>query len=195
MRQGKINNNFLESFVDAAAELLAHSKNHKNNPTPSLNKFSNLKEPEQNIVITSEEAEQILNILKNFQNELESKEEQIASLKNKLAAKKEKPPPKDNFKYELIEHAENLDLVVVLIQTGGDCCDIQGNVFRVHEDFVVLLGQDNSLIKILLNKIAAIKVINNKKSREKDDFNEDENNKCIVKEVQEKNSEQKIKAI
>ena len=216
MEKNKFNEHFLESFVDVATELLAYSKANNNSPTPSLNDFSEVDELEQNIVITTEEADQILNILKDLQNELASKEEKIDKLESKLDEKKSiinhknkeenkikqqsknnnKYKEKNSFKAELIEHAKELDLVTVLIQSGSNCCDISGNVFRVHDDFIVLLGKNNSLVKILINKIAALKVINGKDKQENSDSNCDETTTIDdQQELVDEDQKQNLKAI
>ncbi|MFO7819177.1 MAG: hypothetical protein R6V17_02965 [Halanaerobacter sp.] len=38
--KNKFENHFLENFVDVATELLAYNKENSNQPTPSLNNFS-----------------------------------------------------------------------------------------------------------------------------------------------------------
>ena len=216
MEKNKFNEEFLESFVDVATELLAYNKAKNNSPTPSLNDFSEVDEVEQNIVITTEEADQILSILKDLQNKLEGKEEKIDKLESELEEKQllinrknkeekktkkqsknnSRCQEKNNFKSELIEHAKELDLVTVLIQSGSNCCDISGNVFRVYEDFIVLLGQNNCLVKILLDKIAAIKIINGQDKKQNKDSDCDETN--VIEDTQErvdKEQEQNLKAI
>ena len=177
--KNKFENHFLEDFVDVATELLAYNKENSNQPTPSLNNFSETELKEQNIVITNEDAEQILNILKDLQEELEDREDKIQQLKTKVEKqettnnlqKKEKERKK--FKSELIEHSQNLDLITVLVQSGSNCCELTGNLFRVYNDFITLLDEMNDLIKIKIAKIVAVKTIDSKK-REKSYKNKDD---------------------
>lgn len=175
MSKNKFEEHFLESFVDVATELLAYNKHNSNPPTPSLNDFSKADSPEQEIVITNEEAEQILSILNNLQDELEMKEEKINQLQGKVnknksnaqRTQKKNKKSKHSFKADLIEHAETLDLVTVLIQSGSNCCELTGNLFRVYHDFIILLNEVNQLIKIKIDKIAAIKMIDSNKQKKK----------------------------
>ncbi|MFO7818624.1 MAG: hypothetical protein R6V17_00150, partial [Halanaerobacter sp.] len=176
----KFENHFLENFVDVATELLAYNKENSNQPTPSLNNFSETELKEQNIVITNQDADQILSILKELQEELEDREDKIQQLNTKIkkqettnnTQKKEKE--RKNFKSELVEHSQNLDLITVLVQSGSNCCELRGNLFRVYKDFIILLDEMNDLIKIKITKIVAVKTIDPKK-REKSYKNKDEN--------------------
>ena len=177
--KNKFENHFLEDFVDVATELLAYNKENSNQPTPSLNNFSETELKEQNIVITNEDAEQILNILKDLQEELEDREDKIQQLKTKVEKQEttnnlqKKEKERKNFKSELIEHSQNLDLITVLVQSGSNCCELTGNLFRVYNDFITLLDEMNDLIKIKIAKIVAVKTIDSKK-REKSYKNKDD---------------------
>jgi septal ring factor EnvC (AmiA/AmiB activator) len=143
MGQNKVDNHFLEGFLDIATELLAYSKNQNNRATPSLNDFDQSNQPEQNIIISNEEADQILDILNELQDQIEGKEEKINQLESELNQKENISKPKEklenkrdyhpdsDFEAELREHAENLDLIAVVVQSGSNCCDLLVNVFRV----------------------------------------------------------------
>lgn len=180
MTNNQIGKQFLESFVDVATELLAYNKQNSNPPTPSLNDFSKSELREEDIIITTEEADQILNILNNLQEKLESKEEKIQKLQTQVSKKESKQAKsnqahlKQNFKSELKDHAETLDLLTVLIQSGSACCELTGNLFRVYSDFIILLDDVNNLVKIRIPKIAAIKVIDPKNKKNNDCPQQDE---------------------
>ena len=198
MTNNKIGKQFLESFVDVATELLAYNKQKSNPPTPSLNDFSKSELREEDIVITHEEADQILNMLQNLQDELETKEKKIYQLETKVnkkevkASKQNKKQLKQNFKSELKQHAETLDLITVLIQSGSDCCELTGNAFRVYSDFIILLDEVNDLVKIKITKIAAIKVIDPKNKKNNDCSKQDEDD-CETKQAGVNNDQGKQK--
>ncbi|OCL25770.1 hypothetical protein U472_15735 [Orenia metallireducens] len=64
------------------------------------------------------------------------------------------------FKDELAKHAENFDFVEVTVISGSDCCKIVGILCEVYGDFIVLINEDNSRIKISTNKIVAVRLHN-----------------------------------
>jgi|GEM_PF-4105587 len=81
------------------------------------------------------------------------------------------------FKDELARHAENFDFVEVTVISGSDCCKMVGVLCEVHSDFIVLITEDNSRIKISINKIVAVNLHNGggKRTRySKDDDNLDD---------------------
>lgn len=199
MEKNKFENQFLENFVDVAAELLAYNNQSTNSPTPSLNNFSKIDLKEDKIVINEQEAEEILSILKDLQKELEKRDGKIEQLETKVKSENEKTELKSSiehkekekkFKTELVEHSQNLDLVTVLVQSGSECCELTGNLFRVYNDFIILLDGDNDLIKVKINKIVAIKVINNKEEQSfgSQNINQTEENSA---EANEEESEEK----
>ncbi|MBM7557219.1 hypothetical protein [Halanaerobacter jeridensis] len=204
MSSNQVEEHFLESFVDVATELLTYSKQKSNPPTPSLNDFSKSDLNDQEIVITNEEAEEILNILSDLQEQLEAREDKINQLQTKVKKSKSESSPqkkkvKRNFKSDLREHAETLDLITVLIQSGSNCCELKGNLFRVYHDFIILLDENNDLIKIKINKIAAIKVINNEKKNKKDIKRSDNDSKVNTEppnnKVLKEKSEKELQAV
>ena len=202
MSSNQVEEHFLESFVDVATELLTYSKQKSNPPTPSLNDFSKSDLNDQEIVITNEEAEEILNILSDLQEQLEAREDKINQLQTKVKKSKSSPQKKKvkrNFKSDLREHAETLDLITVLIQSGSNCCELKGNLFRVYHDFIILLDENNDLIKIKINKIAAIKVINNEEKNKKDIKRSDNDSKVNTEppnnKVLKEKSEKELQAV
>ncbi|WP_027339763.1 hypothetical protein [Halonatronum saccharophilum] len=60
------------------------------------------------------------------------------------------------FYEELRNHAQNFDYIKVLVVSGDSCCEIEGVIMDLHKDFIVLLGKNNNLIKILLDKMVAV---------------------------------------
>ncbi|MGM0368932.1 MAG: hypothetical protein ACQEP9_00775 [Bacillota bacterium] len=207
MGRNKVDNHFLEGFLDVATELLAYSKNQNNRATPSLNDFAQFNQSEQNIIISNEEADQILDILDELQEQIEGKEEKINQLESELNQKESIIKEKEqletkrdyhqdsDFEAELREHADTLDLITVVVQSGSNCSDLLGNVFRVYNDFVVLLGEKNNLVKIVLDKIVAIKIINNKTGQENKSSDCEPSDNTQFEEKSDKQQEKNLEAV
>ncbi|PRX26470.1 hypothetical protein BX659_12061 [Orenia metallireducens] len=78
------------------------------------------------------------------------------------------------FKDELAKHAENFDFVELTVISGSDCCKIVGILCEVYSDFIVLITEDNSRIKISISKIVSVRLRNDGGRRNR--YSEDDDN-------------------
>ncbi len=201
--------NILEDMIDIMAQLLNNDGQSQtiNPPIPSLNSIENREE----LVITKEEANELLHILEEIGEELKKKdkliedlkEERVVSNKRKEINNRSKGVVEDKnlldnsyFKDELEKHLVNLDFITVIIVAGQDCCEISGHLCKLYADFLVLVNDSKELIKIPIDKIAAIKANNSDREGRKhnqddlDDKDTNDDNDLLSKRIEDINSKE-----
>ena len=155
-------------------ELLFEANNQKNPPSFDMQ------------LNNREVALEMKEVIRQNKRSIQDLKEKLAKLDNEINNNLESTA-KHNFKKELIRHTEKFDFLKLLIITGDTYCDIKGVAFRIYEDFIILLANDNRLIKVPLNKIAAVEKKNS--SKNKSSLNNTDNNELTEtrkKEIQEK---------
>ncbi|GAB6099748.1 hypothetical protein JCM16358_16270 [Halanaerocella petrolearia] len=158
-----------------------------------------------------EDPDHLIDQLEELERKVSKKEEEIKSLEQEKKDLKDKGGAEvvDNqdkisdskgikssridydFGSELEKHVSDFDFVTVIIVAGQDCCELSGHLCRVHSDFITIVNEDKELIKIPIDKIAALKITDNgggsRKSNEdsSDDQNNNQNlNKATLEETE-----------
>lgn len=156
-------------------ELLLEANNQQS--PPSFNMQANNKEV----------ALEMREIIRQNKENIQKLKKKLAKLDSEINNNNLESTTNHNFRQELIRHTEKFDFLKLLLVTGDTYCDIKGVAFRVYEDFIILLANDNRLIKVPFNKIAAVE--KQKYSKKKSSLNATDNNELTEarkKEIQEK---------
>jgi len=199
MRGNGKDDNILNELIDVITQLLDKNQSQTvNPPIPSVSNI-NRKSKKKDLVITKEEAQELLHTLEQLGKELSTKNKLIRNLQedkkeakqsiNRLKEDKKSNYQKESikgknliincsFKEELNNHLTNFDFITVIIVAGQDCCELSGHLCRLYNDFIVLVKDEVELIKIPIDKIAAIKVNNNNGRKQRYKHDNLDNNEC-----------------
>ncbi len=167
----------IEDDIIELIELLFEASKQEIPPSLALNNQSRDEE------VTLEMKEKIT----HNQKVIKQLQQKLAKLESKINNNHLATTTKHNFKQELIKHTKNFDFLKLLIITGDTYCQIKGVAFRIYEDFIILLANDDKLIKIPFTKISAIekKQSENKQSKlnnqDKDELTEEKKKKLQEK--------------